>query len=283
MNLQSRYAPVIALAILGIVVVGVLGWFLAVKPQFDKADDARSQTTEINANTELLKAASTQLDAYAELLASDTGTDAALALNAPSTFDLQGFRTRLDAAVRDSGVDLLGAIQVEAASVEGWPSDGVVLTSNSVAALFSQGPVGSGAPDSSAAPVPTATASPTDGATPPVTSGWAPAIVPVAEAGPIAGSMSRVEFQLELVGTASEIHAFLQRMADPSAQLFQISQVTQTAGGDASNAIGSPTPNENDLAVAVVASLYFHEPDASIVDEEGIQTANPKDDAFATN
>ncbi|GMA33806.1 hypothetical protein [Demequina litorisediminis] len=61
--LNSKYAPIVALTALGIIVVLVLGWFLAVKPQVDETaafsadeDLVRTNITTIEADSAAISA-----------------------------------------------------------------------------------------------------------------------------------------------------------------------------------------------------------------------------------
>jgi len=280
--LSSRYAPVVALAALGVVLVLLLGWFLAIKPQLSAADTASKQAAEVRANTELIEASSHKLDEYAALLAADETTAASIALNAPSRVDVAAFRDRVLRVVEASGVALVSINQLDGRALDGWEADPAALVSNQVANLFSTGPTvvvadGASSPGEAPTPTPAATAAPS---APAVDGGWAPVVVPITEPGPVAGDVRMVEVQFELVGTPSQIGQFMAALMDPEAQLFQVFSVTQTAG-PSSDLLDGRTIGDTDIAATVVGALYVHGADLSIIDEEALGEARASDDAFS--
>ncbi|MDN4482047.1 hypothetical protein [Demequina lignilytica] len=264
-----------ALAVLGVVLVAVLGWFLAIRPQFSATSDAASEADAIRANTQLIEASSNQLNNYQALLAEDDTTAPAIELNAPSRLDMSTFRDRISRVVDSSGVGLVSFAQVDGRAVDGWELEPSALVSNQVANLFSTGPVAGAVAQNDAVAT-------TDGEAVAPAGAWTPVVTPVTEVGPVAGDIRMVEIQMEVVGTASEVDGFLRALMNADEQLFQVYDVEQTGGGGG-EPIGDRSEGADDLGVIVYGALYVHSADLSIVDEETLGSATPSDSAFASN
>ncbi|WP_062293372.1 hypothetical protein [Demequina phytophila] len=280
--LNSRYAPIVMLTVLGIIAIGLLAWFLAIKPQFDKASDLRAQTDAVVANTSQIDAQSAKLDEYAALLAEDSEIESAVALNAPSAIDIDGLRNRVWAALKSSKAELVSFEQQQSSAVDGWLADSSGLVSTQVAALFSTGPVGATAPAETAttdAPDPTATQAATTTTT---STGWTPAVTAVVTDGPFAGDIQMVPFTIDMVGNPEEIRKFIDAMQDPKDQLFQIYEYSLLARPAGSAPIpGVHDPDDGDVHATITAAVYVLNPDMTVVDEEKLTKPNPDNDAFS--
>lgn len=255
MNLNSRYAPIIALGVLGVVVVLMLGYFLAVKPQIDSAVRIASQTQDVEANTVQIEQASAKIDQFAELLAQDSGVAESIAVNAPSQVDVPAFRDRLWAALGASGVEVIDLNQANSVAVDGWVTDARFLVSTQVAGLFQTGPKAAGA----AQPAPAATAS-TDGTstTNASSGGWTPVVKPVTGENPVAANITMVTFTITVTGTPTESHNFFGAMSNPADQLFQVYSVTQEARqSDDSPIPGVSDPQDGNVITTITGALYF--------------------------
>lgn len=278
--LNSRYAPVIALTALVVVVVAVLGWFLAISPQLSKASELASTADQVRANTEQVNLASAKIDQYAALLAEESDVPAQIDANAPSRVDLETFRTRLWDGVDTAGVNLISYDMSVSSLVEGWVIEPNSLTSNQVAALFQTGPVlTTGA---AAAPAPTATAHPTtDAAATAATGGWTPVVSPFAGTSLIDGNLYRVSITFSVTGSPSETFDFLEAMASTDDPLFQVYEVTQEARqGDASALTGVEDAEDGDVITTITGDLFVLDPDVFPVDEGELQDISPNDEGF---
>lgn len=261
--LNSRYAPVVALAVLGIVLVAVIGWFVGVKPQLDSASDLRSQEDAIRANVESVEAAASRLDEYAAALDADTTIAEAIGLHAPSRLDLPGFRTRLSQAIVDSDLELVSLNSGNGVRVTGWEADSASLVSNAVAGLFSQGPVAASEDPNSAQ------------------STWAPAVTASAETTAVSGDIRMVIFELQVAGSPEETYEFLKAMQVTDDQLFQVYDVNlESRPSGASSINGVADPDDGDVLTTITAALYVHNPDTAVLDEVETSDGEPIDDAF---
>ncbi|WP_062520524.1 hypothetical protein [Demequina silvatica] len=280
--LNSRYAPIVMLTVLGIIAIGLLAWFLAIKPQFDKASDLRAQTDAVVANTSQIDAQSAKLDEYAALLAEDSEIETSIALNAPSAVDVNGLRDRVWSALKTSKAELVSIEQQQSSTVDGWLADPSGLVSTQVAALFSTGPVGATATEAAStteAPDPTATQEATTTTT---TTGWTPAVTAVVTDGPFAGDIRMVPFTIDLVGNPEQIRKFIDSVQDPKDPLFQIYEYTLLArpAGDAPIP-GVHDPDDGDVHATITGALYVLNPDLTVVDEEKLTNSAPKEQAFS--
>jgi len=279
--LSSRYAPVVALGALGVVLVLVLGWFLAVSPQNSARGDLAAQTAEVEANTQQIQLQSAKLDEFAELLAADTSVADSIALNAPATINLGAFRARVWDALSSSRAELVKIETAGSQEVEGWVVAPTLLTSTQVAALFQTGPIA----EVGDAPTPEATSAtdPEGGAsaTPGTASGWTPAVTASTEEAPVAGSIMMIPFTISIAGTAEEAHNFVAGMSDADQQLFQVYGVTQEARqSDGSPIAGVSDPSDGDVLTTIVGGLYLLNPTGEAIDEEALEEVRPGNGAF---
>ncbi|WP_169746576.1 hypothetical protein [Demequina maris] len=270
----------IAISVLGVVLVAVLGWFLAIKPQLNAASEASAQATSIRDNTVLIQASSAKLDEYQSLLEEDDSTADAIALNAPSRLDMDAFRTRLWKIADGANVDVISYALGTGQAVDGWETEPGILVSNQVASLFGTGPV-AGTADQASAETTTTDTEGTDAATT-APGAWTPVITPNTEPGPVAGDIRMVDVTLDIAGTASEVDAFLSKFMDVKEQIFQVYDVTETVGGPTDTLDGAE-PSDDDLTVTIIGALYVHNADLSIQDQSSLKKATPKDGAFAAS
>lgn len=278
--LNSRYAPVIALGALGVVLVLVLGWFLAISPQIRATGELATQQQAIEANTAQLQAESAKIDEYAALLEADPSVPESVAVNAPPVLDVPGFRTRVWEALGGSRSELVSFEMDATQVVEGWVTDPQMLVSTQVAALFQTAPV----PDPREAPAPQPTASPAAGdgtTTTPSATGWSPAVKVLVEEGSLTGRLLLVPVTIAIAGTPVEAHEFLNRMADPDAQLFQVYSVDQVARHDSGAPIlGVADPAEGDVVTTISGALYVLNPSGIPADDGEVTDTKGSNGAF---
>ncbi|WP_062464591.1 hypothetical protein [Demequina soli] len=283
--LNSRYAPVIALAVLGIVLVAVLGWFLAIKPQFDERDSLKSQTATIRGNIDQVNMASAKIDEYAAQLQGDDSVAKEIALNAPSELDLPAFRARLWKAFNDTKIELVSYSQGGETLLPPLEVDPSALVASQVAALFQTGPVSAA---SSVVPDPAATAAATgtDGAADPTavvgTDGWAPAVTAPTESTLASAQVFKVPFTLVVAGSPQETYDFLAFMSDPDQPVFEVEAITQTARPSGSGTIpGVSDAKDGDVSTTITGSLFVYNPTLELHDQElGKGAKTPGESAF---
>ncbi|WP_062133648.1 hypothetical protein [Demequina aestuarii] len=242
--LSSRYAPIVALTVLAVIIVGALGWFLAIKPQVDDRGDIASTTDEVRANTEAIALASAQIDSFAAALEETTDYSGAIALNAPSTFDMQAIRARIASAISSAGAEVVTVEQATSTDVEGWEMPSGSLESDRVAALFQTGPVHPEATEEV----------------------FTPAVTPVStdEGG---AQIWAVPVMVTVAGGSQEVLDVLDILEDPDQQIFQVHTVEFTARPDTSSSIaGVSDPATGDAILEFSGFFYLHEPDLEIVD-----------------
>ncbi|MDN4486704.1 hypothetical protein QQX10_00820 [Demequina sp. SYSU T00039] len=275
--LNSRYAPVVALTALAVIVIGLLGWFLAISPQLSKAGDLASTADQVRANTEQVSLASAKIDQYAALLAEESDVPDQIAANAPSRLDRDAFRTRLWDGIDDSGLNIISYEMDTSRLVEGWVIEASALTSNQVASLFQTGPVSIAGAGTQPAPATTAEAATTDAAT----GGWSPVVSPFAGESLIDGTLARVAVTVVVTGSPQETFAFFEAMSAPGDQLFQVHEVTQEARqGDASSITGVEDAEDGDVITTITGDLFVLDAEVFPVDEGELETVSPNGEGF---
>lgn len=279
--LSSRYAPVVALGALGVVLVLVLGWFLAVSPQNSARSNLVTQTADVEANTQQIELQSAKLDQFVELLAADTSVADSIALNAPASVDLSAFRARVWDALNASRSELVRIETAGSQEIEGWVVPPTLLTSTQVAALFQTGPVAEpgtvSTPEATSTPAADGNAS----ATPGTAGGWTPAVTATTQEGPVAGNILMIPITISIAGTAEEAYRFVAGMSDPDQQLFQVYAVTQEARqSDDAPIPGVADPRDGDVLTTVVGGLYLLNPTGEAIDEDALEEVRPGNGAF---
>lgn len=250
--LSSKYAPVVALTVVAIIILGVLGWFLAIKPQIDETGTLSAQADEVRTNTELIETTSASLDNYQEMLDSLPDLTPALSLNAPTAWDMPAFRARLDAAVKGSGLEIASYTQGPETLIEGWPQQPGSLVSTQIATLFQTGPVNVGPGEEYVAPV-----------------------TPVADAEATTEGISAVSLTMTLAGAPGEMVDFFAQISDPEDPLFQIYDVSHEARPETSSSIaGVSDANDGDVLVTVTGFVYMLNADPTIIDEATLEDAS---------
>lgn len=258
--LNSRYAPVVALAVLGIIMVALLGWFLAISPKLSEASAVRAQASEVEDNTQIINASSDALDEYQALLDAAPDVTGAIALHAPNVFDTQAVRTRLSEAITTAQVEVSTFTINGAQAVPGIETDPASLISNQVAALFAAGPVHQ-----------------EEGA-----AEFSPAVTPANEIGPVVEELYSVPVTMMVVGHVDEIMGFFTALSDPDLPIFQVTTTSlQARQADSGAIIGVSEPEDGDVIATITGNLYVLAPEAEILDEEALTEAIlPSDSPF---
>jgi hypothetical protein len=249
--LNSRYAPVVALAVLGILLVLALGWFLAVSPKLGEAQEHAADEQVVRANIGVIESDAAALDNFADELANLPALSEGVELNAASRIDQEAVRARLSEAVVSSGVEIASASGSRPILVESWLVPPTLLQSTAVAARFQSGPVGT-----TIAPAP---------AFEPVVSAPAGSVA-------VAGDIASYGSSLIVVGSPQELYAFLLELQRPDLPLYLISQASFIALHEGSSVPeGVSTPAEGDAQLELIAGYYSLNPDPELLDEEGLE------------
>ncbi|WP_062073082.1 hypothetical protein [Demequina sediminicola] len=251
--LNSKYAPIIALTVLGIIVVVLLGWFLAVKPQIDTAaaysadeDLVRSNIATVQTDSAAIAQAGVDAESFVDL-------EPAIALNAPSRFDVVAVRTRLADTIAEAGMEIGTINQSSSYPVQGWEVPSSLLLSTDLAKRFQSGPA------------PTIEVAPQE---------FTPAVAVTGGTVVLADNLIGIPIVLEVVGTADEAHAFLDSLQNPDQPLFQVSEFTLNALDDGTNVgEGISPPSNGDVQLSLSGFLYLSNVDRTIVDEAPLEPA----------
>ncbi|MFW7415189.1 hypothetical protein [Demequina sp. SO4-18] len=250
--LNSRYAPIVAITVVLILILVALGWFLAIKPQVDEASRVSGLVDEVETNIAAIDATSARLDEYQATLDALPDLTEPIAQNAPSVWDMPSFRARLDSAIKDAGLEIVTYEEGGETAVEGWPQEPAGLMSTQVATLFQTGPVHLPEGEEYTAPA-----------------------APVGEAAAVADGITGITLSFSLAGTPSEMLDFFQQIQDPEAPLFQVYDVTETARPEESSSLsGVSDASDGDLTIDISGFVYMLNPDPTIIDEEVLEDAS---------
>ncbi len=258
--MRSKYAPIAALAALAIIVVLALGWFILIKPQLAEASAFRSAKEDVEASTAKVQTATARLERYSNDLAALAPLEESLAVNAPSSFDVEQARTRIIEAARTAHVGI-ASMGVEATvGVEGWVVKASERPSTSVAKLFQDLPV-----------------VPREGVT--VPDAWKeylpPLEVPGGESSVVAG-MYAVPVEVEVVGSYDRMAAFLRALSDPDEQLLLIASLEVVARNEGASEIPTiASAKDGDVILTLTGHMYLLDPTGAIEDEAPGGTSRP--------
>jgi len=270
---KSKYAPIMALTVLVILVILALGWFLAIRPQLTKASEIRSTTDSVQSNTAQIQTGTAKIKQYEADLAALEPLDETLALNLPNRLDVEGYRTRILAAIDRAKVEIVSLELGGSYAVDGWEVEPQTRVSNSIARLFQTAPVGQPAD----ATVPDPAATPAEGEQPGVAPGaYSPIVTPDTVPGPIVDELWAVPVSLQFAGTYAEMAKLFSELSDPQSQLFLITDVRVSArNGDSSPIAGVSDAEDGDVLVSLQGVFYLLYPSTEIVDDGTPEPARP--------
>ncbi|MCB2411673.1 hypothetical protein LGT39_02275 [Demequina sp. TTPB684] len=262
--LSSKYAPVIAIAVVAIMILGALGFFLAIKPQIDGAAEALERKDVVEANITQIGNDTEQIDAAAARLAEAPDLGAETALNAPASMDLSEFHTRLDTAVKSSQAEVVAINVASPTEVVAWTLDAAARPSTGVAGYFETGPVPRLANEPSLA-VP-----------------YEPVVKPVTPETPGATSIVRMDVTLVVAGTPKEVETLLRLLAAPEDRLFQVFELYEEARFERDTPEkGTNGYSDGDVKATIFGALYLLNPDTTVDDEgELVPATLPSDSPF---
>lgn len=251
--LNSRYAPVVALTVVGILIVAALGWFLAISPALSEAADIRERATTIDNNTQQIQMNTARLSQYEQELNDAPEIAETVALNAPDVFEVEVVRNRIANAIADSGVYLIETSFAGASTVIGADADPNLMASNHVARLFASGPED---PDPEAAE-------------------FAPVLSPNNVVGPVVQRLYGVPISLSFTGTPDQVLSFLTLITDESDPAMHLGSIEFTARqSDDPEILGVPLAEDGNVVADVTGYLYILEPPFEIVDSEPLSESS---------
>lgn len=248
--LNSKYAPMVALTVLLVIIVGALGYFLAVKPQIDAASDYGDRESVVRSNIDKINEDSAALDQAKVNLASAPELGDLIALNAPQRPELLAFINRVAEAVRASQTEIR-SITVEGVSdVERFDSTGVTLPSAALVGRFEtvQTPREPGEPGAGETFTPVV-------------------VAPTPDANAVS-NLVQVDFVVSVKGQPEEVSNFLSLMQDPDKRLFLPWDLALESrqSSDAQDTGVAPWL-DGDATIELKGSLFLLNPDYSVIDE----------------
>ncbi|MFV0633503.1 hypothetical protein [Demequina sp.] len=250
--MNSRYAPVVALGALGVIVVLVLGWFLAVSPKLGEASEIRSRAEAIDGNTVLIEAASGQLDALQVALNEVPDFTPAIELNAPSARSVTALRQRVSEAEESSGAQVYVWSGGAASAIDGIVAEPETLASNSVAGLFAKGPIDLA-----------------EGA-----AQFAPVVKATTVAGPVVERLYGVPISITVTGTPEEVFDFLTAVTDAEDPVMQFATVEYASRQSDSPALpGVDDAEDGDVIATLEGFTYVLNPSNEVLDEDALAPA----------
>lgn len=270
--LTSKYAPVVAITVVLIMIIGAVGFFLGVKPQVNAAAHAMARQDLVKANIEKINQESKQIDKAAAILAKAPDLSKETDLNAPSTMKLSEFQTRLDAAIQASGSEQVSLSIGAPVAVVPWTVGDAALPSTGVAGYFATQPLVREANekqrDKPYVPVAGAAAAvgTADGAATPAPK---PAPTAAQTAAPTGAAITRMDIILTVKGHPAEVDALLLALSDPSQRLFQVFELSDEAKQARDTAETGVGPYvDGDVFTIITGALYLLNPDYSIQDAD---------------
>lgn len=249
--LNSRYAPPIALAVVVGLIVGLLGYFLGIRPTLEEATTVFDREKQVRANIEVIRADSAQIDEAAKTLAASDDQSSAIELNAPPVLNLPDFQKRLVASVRSSAVEIDVVSVSSPVLVEPLIVDSTIRPSQALAQRFQS----LGLPRQGSEPVDPALTS--------------PVVSPAGDGTAVVDSLYRLEVSFGVKGTPAEVLNFINTLTAPTHRLLLITDVQAVTLQESDLPDIGMGPNaDGDLRIRVTGSLFMLDPDLTLVDED---------------
>lgn len=233
--LNSRYAPVVALAVLAIILVVVLGWFLAIKPQLDERTELRETSAEVVSNTDQINNEATRLAQYESELEALPDYSSLIATHSPEGFEVDYVRARLTEAIRGGEAEIFSLEHGVLTEIEGWTLPADTLPSAHIARLFQTGPVH----------------------VPEDEPEFEPAVAVASEAD-TARVFYGIPVTVGIAGAAPELLRVLELLEDPDEQLFQLYSLEFEQRPEGSPIIdGVSDPVDGDATLVFTGFFYL--------------------------
>lgn len=249
--LNSRYAPIVALTVLAIILVVALGWFLAIKPQLDERASIQDTASEVVANTEKINSESARLDEYAREFDLLPDYSPLIATHSPEGFDVEVVRTRLADAIRGAEAEIVSLEHGGLTEVEGWAHPANMLPSAHIARLFQTGPVHLVEED------------PLDESGPE----FEP-VVAIAPNSETTNMFYGMPITVGVAGTTSELLSVLELLEDPDQQLFQLYALEFEQRPEGASPIdGVSDPVDGDATLFFTGFFYLEGVPLELTDE----------------
>lgn len=251
--MNSRYAPVVALTALAILVVGALGIFLGIKPLVDSASSYAAREELVRANIQVISADEQKIDSAKKALEQAPDLSNAIALNAPDALRGSEFEDRLAAAIRSSAVEVAGVTFEPPSDVLAWSVPDAVRPSAAVAAYFQSAPLAREGGEAGSGVV------------------YEPVVKVLTGDAVVKPWIVKVNVTIKVKGTAVETQAFLAALADPAQRLFQVNDVWfEGKYVRDTPLVGVSEYADGDVVSTVIGSLYLLNPTTDVVDEESL-------------
>ncbi|WP_291378281.1 hypothetical protein [Demequina sp.] len=258
--MNSKYAPIAALTVLGIVVILVVGWFVLISPQLSTASDLRSTRDKVEANTATIVEETTKLSEYEASFEDGIDLSETIAQNLPSEVDVQAMRSRVLTSISGSKMEISNLEFGASFPVEGWEVETRGLTSSAIARLFQTGPVPIAGIEPPASDAEELTLNEAGDYVPPVSATRA--------AGPLVDSLFGTPISILATGTYAEAEQLLARLQDSEQQLFLVHDLTITARNEGAPAVtGVADAKDGDVIVNVTGAFYYLNPSTAVEDE----------------
>lgn len=250
--LNSRYAPVVAITAVVILIVIALGWFLAISPKLDEAGDLRDRAATIDTNTAEIQMQTARLAQYEAELAEVPNYQDLVALNAPAVYDVEATRDRLSDAGTQAGVYIYETSAGGVQNVLGAEVDHALLPSTAIARLFATGPVDVAEGEEEFAPV----------------------LTPSVEEGPVVERLYGIPLTFTATGSVADMMDFLALLTDEQAAALQIDSLAWSARPPDEPIAGVPDGEPGDVILEGQGYIYLLDPDMEIVDEDALTDAS---------
>lgn len=250
--LNSKYAPIVALTVLGVLLVLGLGYMFGIKPRSQAAAELMDRESDVRDNITLIEQDTAAITAARDSLAQVEDVTPLIEVNAPSVDGVREFQQRVTEAIDASGSEAVEVGVSATGVVDFWTVSSALRPSTALATHFASAPLPRTAGDlnyqTPYAPVVTA---PTDGAV----------------------STDKLEFVtvvIKVKGTADEAARLISTLTTPEDRLFLVSQITtQAMSAKDSPLAGVSDFRDGDQVTTITGNVYVFNRTTDIEDEEG--------------
>lgn len=251
--LNSRYAPTVALTALLILIVGALGYFLAIKPKASDTISLVDRESAVRANIAVIEADSAELDTMSQALRDAPELTDAITLNAPTRDGLFDFMNRVSLTVIDSKVEISELSVGEVVPVDGWTVPAALRPSSAVAQNFAAGPL------------------PRQPGEPGGNVVYAPVVALPVDGVPAVTDLLSVSVSVVVKGRPEETVDFVRRLTSPDSRIFIVRSVTQEAKQEEDARLAGVSEFTNgDVLTTIEGTLFMLGAEDEVLDEDAL-------------
>lgn len=250
--LNSKFAPIVALTVLLVLVIMGLGYMFGFKPSSEQARDLINRESAVRANIKKIEEDVDFIKTAESKLSEVEDVTPLIETNAPTTDGVREFQQLVTNAIDATGNEVVEFNVTGTGSIDGWTVSSAVRPSTVVASHFATAPLPRQPGDlNSSKP-------------------YTPVVTAPAEGQPVTDALGFITVEIKVKGTAPEAVAFLAALQRPEDRLFLVAQIVTEAKSSQDPQLEGVSPfADGDQVTTITGNLYIYNFSGEIDDEEG--------------